>query len=503
MYIEPNSTVMVLKGVRLDGEYKHTYYPTTLAAQTAYFTSKKKYTFDNLTYIRKENTIRLPIKSDSLYDCNYIMFRNTSFGSKWFYAFIINVAYVNNETCEIIFKLDVMQTWHFNYTLNPSFVEREHVENDTIGVNLVPENLDIGELTVQATAGSSWFSTYKIVVAATFDKNLSAATGGYYAGIYSGLCFNVFDTAAQVNAFLTAATNANLADGIVSIFMCPSEMATQSGTGIAASLITISKNINTLDGYAPNNNKLFTYPFNYLFCTNLNGTYAEFKYEYFSSSNCVFRLVGDLSCNPQAMIYPKDYKNVTDNWNERMILEGFPQCAYATDSYKAWLAQNASQLDVGMAGNAVNVIAGGVGAYASGGISGGNQIVGGFLGMAQTLAKMQDMSTLPPQARGSSGNSVMASQKMKTFLFMKMTLRYEYAVIIDGYFDMYGYAVHAIKPINRAARPYWTYTKTRDVNLFGNVPVDHLDLIRQVYDRGVTWWKNADNIGNYNLDNRI
>ena len=89
------------------------------------------------------------------------------------------------------------------------------------------------------------------------------------------------------------------------------------------------------------------------------------------------------------------------------------------------------------------------------------------------------------------------------FLFMKMTLRYEYAVIIDGFFNLYGYAVHAVKPVNRAARKHWTYIKTRDVNIWGNVPVDHLNMVRQVYDSGVTFWRNGDNIGEYTLDNSL
>lgn len=504
MYIEPNSIVKVLKNIRLDGTYRHTIQFASKSAQTAYFSSKAAYTFDNTSYIRKdEGFVRVPVKADSLYDCNYIMFQNTSFGSKWFYAFIKSVEYMGNEVSRIAFELDVMQTWHFDYTVEPSFVEREHVENDAIGVNLIPENLDVGELTVQSTTGSDFFQNWKIIVAATFDKTLASAVGGYYANVYSGLCFNVFDTAAEVNAFLIDVTEANKADGIVSIFMCPSEMATQAGTGTAVDIFAVSKNYNDLDGYRPKNNKLFTYPYNYLYCTNMSGTFADFKYEYFTEGDCLFRIAGDLSCNPQAILIPKDYKGVADNWNERMITEGFPQCAYATDSYKAWLAQNSSQLDVSMVGNGLSVIGGAASAYASGGMTGVNQITSGFMGMFQTLAKMQDMSTLPPQARGSSGSGIRASQRMIGFLFMKMTLRYEYAVIIDGFFNLYGYAVHAVKPVNRAARKHWTYIKTRDVNIWGNVPVDHLNMVRQVYDSGVTFWRNGDNIGEYTLDNSL
>ena len=70
------------------------------------------------------------------------MFQNTSFGIKWFYAFITNVEYINNETSEITIEIDVMQTWHFDYTVNQCFVEREMAATDDIGGNLVPETLN-------------------------------------------------------------------------------------------------------------------------------------------------------------------------------------------------------------------------------------------------------------------------------------------------------------------------------------------------------------------------
>lgn len=46
------------------------------------------------------------INAENLYDCNYIMFQNASFGTKWFYAFITSVAYENNETSRITMEID-------------------------------------------------------------------------------------------------------------------------------------------------------------------------------------------------------------------------------------------------------------------------------------------------------------------------------------------------------------------------------------------------------------
>ena len=146
MYIEPNSIIRLLTRVSLDPNYSYTIYFNSVAEQTNYFMSKQKYYLSGYSYQRiNRGYARVGIKAENLYDCNYMMFQNTSFGNKWFYAFITSVEYVNNECSEIRFEIDVMQTWHFDYELGDCFVEREHTQTDRIGDNIVPENLAVGE----------------------------------------------------------------------------------------------------------------------------------------------------------------------------------------------------------------------------------------------------------------------------------------------------------------------------------------------------------------------
>ena len=112
MHIEPGTNIKILKDCPLDTTYDHTIYFADKASQTNYFVGLTKYTLTNYTYQRvKRGVARVGIKADNLYDCNYMMFQNTNYGNKWFYAFIKSVEYVNNETSEITFEIDVMQTW--------------------------------------------------------------------------------------------------------------------------------------------------------------------------------------------------------------------------------------------------------------------------------------------------------------------------------------------------------------------------------------------------------
>lgn len=158
MYIQPNTTIKFLQNIPFDADYNDTvyFYPSEgQAGQAEYFDSFTKYTINENYYQRVnkgELKVQLPYSTgvqyestaEKLYDCNYMMFRNTNFGNKWFYAFIKNVEWVNNETAKITYELDVMQTWFFDYDLEQCFIEREHSATDEIGDNLVPENLDMG-----------------------------------------------------------------------------------------------------------------------------------------------------------------------------------------------------------------------------------------------------------------------------------------------------------------------------------------------------------------------
>lgn len=76
-------------------------------------------------------------------------------------------------------------------------------------------------------------------------------------------------------------------------------------------------------------------------------------------------------------------------------------------------------------------------------------------------------------------------------------------LMIDDYFNMYGYAMKRIKQPARNVRPYWTYTKTVGCDIINaQVPADDLKKIASIYDNGITFWNGPDNVGNYSLDNR-
>ena len=508
MYIEPNTIIRILKGCPLDNTYNHTIYFSSASEQVSYFQSLTKYTFADQSYQRVQRSrMRVQRKAEDLYDCNYLMFQNSSFGNKWFYAFITSVEYVNNVTSEIAFEIDVMQTWFFDYTLKECFVDREHSVTDSVGDNLIPENLELGDYVTDDFLSENNLASTSVVVAATFDKSYNDVGGRYYGGMFTGLCFNIFDNskdgAAQVEEFILGAGAKS--DGIISVFLIPSTMTTVLNQSAKTYDVSFTKNLSNIDGYVPRNKKLFTYPYNLLYVTNLQGNTAEFHYEYFDGDDCEFTVAGDFSPNPSVILAPNKYKGTPlVNYDEKIVLSGFPQLAWTTDTFKAWIAQNASSL-------AVNALSSAVGSYLGlAGLAGKSNPYlaeqGAYAGLGtsvlSSLSQIYQAAIAPNQSHGGAGSQTMGALNLLNFGIMHKHIRAEFARIIDDYFDMFGYATHRVKVPNRNSRPHWNYVRTKGCVVTGSVPADDMNNICSIYNNGITFWKNGSEVGNYSLDNR-
>lgn len=98
---------------------------TSQTQQHNYFNGLTKLGIDDGSYQRKDNVIRYPAHIDNVLTYNYCMYQNENYTNKWFYAFITNMRYVNDNMTEISIKTDVYQTWQFDIQWKDSFVERE------------------------------------------------------------------------------------------------------------------------------------------------------------------------------------------------------------------------------------------------------------------------------------------------------------------------------------------------------------------------------------------
>ena len=173
--------------------------------------------------------------------------------------------------------------------------------------------------------------------------------------------------------------------------------------------------------------------------------------------------------------------------------------------YTNWLTQNSVNLTTQTATNLLQ-IGGGILLLGSGSgaLAGGGMIANGLLGITNTMGEKRRASLVPPQVNGNlnCGDVITASSK-NNFHFYNMSIKSQIAQTIDGYFDMFGYKVNAVKIPYSNHRERWWYTKTIDINLDGNIPNEDIQKIKDCYNNGITFWKNASEIQNYSLSNNI
>lgn len=557
-YIEPNSDVRLLNYIPMDNTYEHTLFFMTETAQEQYFLSKTHRTYEDYSYIRKsEGVIKVDASADSLIACNYLMYRNTAFGPKWFYAFITSINYLANATAEITFELDVIQTWFFSAHIGPCFVERETSATDNMYEHLLPEGLELGDSYIVADTDRVDMSNMSVCVMSSRTANGDTPEMDIVNGVFTGLQRRSFDLSKQIDIdtlkiYINAFINKGYEEAIVAIYQYPSWIGDASATAPATKEHPITFDRTVIPGYGkPRNKKLLNHPYRFLLATNNDGGSATYKYEDWNAPDVSlgFRFYGVAYSTPAVFAVPLRYRGILGiDWDSGLILNRFPQCAWVGDTFKAWWAQHQNRITNTLGelaveqrarewGTAANIVLpfvgrggqqttalsaypfsfpGGYGmdaqlpnpALQNAGYIGGQ--IGEFIGkswdnMKQRSAIMmlkEDIKQIPPQVYGQAQTeSLSAAVKRTGFSFYDMSIKPEIARILDSYFDRYGYACHLTKVPNRNVRPEHTYTKTVGCHVTGSVPVEYADLIARIYDAGITFWNNPDHFCNYNLDN--
>lgn len=517
MYIEPRTNIRILKNVPLDNTYDHTIYFGSASAQSSYFMGLTKLSMTEQTYQRVGiGKSRIAYGADYLYDCNYMMFQNTSYGNKWFYAFIKSVEYVNNNCSEITFEIDVMQTWLFDATPDYCFVEREHSVNDLIGGNIIPETISTGEYVFNNYEAIADMSSMAVCIAIV---DTSGATDGtLYDGIYGSAQLYAYRSTdvesinAKVNEYVQKP------DAIIGMYMLPvlllggkipSDHRLTYGSLAVKTNVTIQgvSEGDSLHGYVPKNNKLYTYPYNFYHVDNASGSELTLRYEFFNTHNPTLQIGGTVTQPVSVYCRPANYKglkgqgdlNPYNTLNTEIIqLTNYPLCSWNVDAYQAWVAQNSIPIMMGVGTGATQSAL--TGAFST---NPPVAIGASVLGQVSNIAgQFYQASIAADISKGSLSNGgVNVANKKQQFYGGRCSVSYQYAKMIDDYFTMFGYATKMIKVPNRNSRPHWNYVKTLGCVITGSVPCDDMNKICSIYNNGVTFWKNGNEVGNYSLDN--
>lgn len=521
-----NSVLYICSGVPWSNNYQHVRLFNNQTEQLQNILIYKKYgPFSDFSFIREEeNTvIRVPYNSEQLRDCNYIVFQNPSFDSDYIFAFIKNVVYKGQNSSWVYFEVDKFQTWFFKCSILPSFVEREHTNNDAIGANTIPESFELGpyETTNITTTGSemsvAWCAT-EIPEEATIED---VFTGGVVNGFPFPLKWKYYGGTGeaeigQLTFDLSQFAEYGKSDAVVAVFCVPKITAPQQGSSLPASVIHTPAARQLT--FTPKNNKLYTYPF----CTLIaysNGRSTELRYENFSGVPQM-QIYGSFGANPELVMFPRNYEGVAENTKYAVSTNNWPLIPWIKDYYQNWIAQN----KVALASSGVSTalkFAGGVTGAAIGlalaPVTGGASTIatitalGAVAGttasvindVTSTVSQVTQAQIVPDSVNGNSNAAdVLDIANLGGFFTECRAIKPEYGRIIDDYFTMFGYKTSRLKQPNLTGRAAFNYVKTIGSNITGDAPTDILAFFSALFDKGVTLWHTND-VGNYSLNNSI
>ena len=542
--IIPQTEIRLLK-VPLEKEGNHTLSFNNINNQLAYFLSKTIKTYSDFTYQRESASLVVGDPFDTINTCNYLMYRNNGFSNKYFYAYITKMEYISENSTRIYFEIDSLQTWYFNINYKECFVEREHVNNDTIGLHTVPENLETGEyINGEASVSTNVGSDISICVATSKhidkNKNVSTPNGKLVNNIFQGLDFAIFsdypsysgikkkETAVYQYMYYFEHTTGASADDIIDIFMIPTSIIgnnytedtyrysddtlpfkvkflTDTTSEVMLENYLMSDSYRLAGNYQPVNNKLLTFPFRYILASNGTGQDVIYKWEDFthSGNNISFKTYGDLTPNCSMKCIPQNYKGITNNYEEAINYSKYPTCSWIYDAYTNWMTQNNVNSAIRTASGLVKIgtsIAG----MSSGNAGSSSNLGSGAKEIFNVAMEQYQHQFDPNQARGNiSCGDINFTMTKNNIQFYKMSIKPEYARIIDSILSMYGYKVSIVKVPNITGRANWNYVKTIGCNFTGNIPQEDIEKIRNLFNNGITFWHNEQNFLNYSDSNGI
>ena len=523
-------------------------------ARANYFISKTVYNLTDVngySYVKGSGAIRVNKNKESLYNVNYMMYRNDNFGSKWFYAFVDSLEYINANVTEIKFSTDVWQTWESALNFHESFIVRQHIpkNDDTIGANTQPENMTSDKYVYERTTEKFFMNgDYYLLVQAlgiprpsyetSEDKYVPMSTvlnGTLFNGCYF-VYSNTVEGYKKLRELIKAFDKVNKSNSIINIYHVPSNLfLTGTGTlthldsslplgytdentlcsyNITSKELSIGKltkfEVSSGNYYTPRNKKLLTFPYVKLVLTNTNGSNTTYRQEWFDNG-ITFEVLTDINSPVTMVTYPTDYR--AGSVNNSLCLKGLSTTAWESNAYLNYIAYNSNTIAINQelidkeyqyqsADSIQNYLKNALNSPTTGGLSLQYNMIKNAFRTSDTKRRFQasldDKELMQNNTRGITNSGIPLHQKNKYgFQLMFMRYPYEYIKIIENYFDKFGYAINNFKPVNYNNRSNYDYIETSQIMVDGDVPEDDMDTIKNIFNSGVRIWHDTSTFLNY------
>ena len=224
---------------------------------------------------------------------------------------------------------------------------------------------------------------------------------------------------------------------------------------------------------------------------------------------------------------PENYRNDSgDSLGDIASFNGYPSLASKTDTFNIWTAQNSQTIGLQMEQAEFNYNFGQVQSLIGGGTSAiGSVASGNYLGAVSSgintgldlykntknyeyyvknqMAQIERQKMLPDNVTlGGSNATLLGYGLFDKNIFIRYNIKKQFAERIDLYFDMYGYYTNKLKVPNTNNRKNWNYVKTINCIIESSIPQNDLDIIKNMFDNGITLWHNPETFMDYSQDNR-
>ena len=542
--IMTNSEIILCSGIKLDRNYENVL-SYNEEAMVNLCRANAIYTGNNYKIIGvRENIINVSAKYEDCIYANYMAFINKKYGNKWFFAWVTDVKLLNPNTTQITFQIDVFSTWYSRFNVGQGFIEREHVSDDTIGLHTIPEGLETGEFIINSLQELGDNELNRKYIAMAYSGNPQSlfptyGSGKEYSGLYTGFNYMIFGSSGDAEKMIQGFSDNGALEKIYCLFTVPyglirdtlhwynapgatGDDVIEVGNGNypmfalvpsdpvgSHNEITLLANTNfninnTIDGYTPKNNKLFTNEFNYIYVSNNTGCDIKLNYEDFVNNQPIFKIIGAISVGCNIKLIPQNYKKYNSGTGNELYTYGvsgskYPTLGWVGDTYTNWLTQNAINIATGFIGSGVSTI----GSAFTGNIGAS---FNGMLDISNKVSEVYKHKLVSETGQGNinSGDLTYSSKKMNYTLY-RMSVKNEMAIVIDSYFSRFGYKVNEVKKPNLNSRQQFNFIKVggMDEIISGNIPATSLEEINSIFRKGVTIFHNYNNIGNYTINNPI
>jgi hypothetical protein len=513
--------IELIKAYKYDNTYDYAKMFSSKAEQTAYFNTYQSIVLDDTDYLKEHDNFIVPYNYDELVNdgVNYVIFNN---GFRDIYAFIVSKQYVNDTATRLIFEIDVIQTYMFNFNLKKSFIERKKCKPEEIPLLTdYDEGLEIGEHHIAETTNVytkdgiyfaifGGFKDYNVV------NNVLTTTPWYNSnrpitsidGINYPFMLIALDNDISLSSFYKYLVDLPNLLGVIRLQSTSYQVTTvdlplvkiENNTVIKTSVscpkVVLSiVGLNDVGGSfsVPKAEVTDFYPYTYYVLTDGETDPLIMQPQYLNGS-CSIIAKFALSHTPVERYFPDYYKGSTDGNVYNITNSSVMMLPVGTNGGLETIVANANQIQQQRMTGINNLLtsavvgggmalAGGAAGMVMGGLMTAGSIANGITAIQENMSRNKDLELTPSTIKSYGTPSTRNAFNNNTVRVLKYTIDDKYKARLLNYIDRYGNKFNNYDTID--IRTYKGYLKCTAPDIDSSIDNLYIGKIKEVLERGV------------------